>query len=167
MGPAPSSKARWVLISPVSLQGFGELPQHCGQMMIAFFCLALVMCLVRDLVPTKLSIFIPIPMAMAIPFYVGAAVAVDILIGALVKAYWYWTRPLEAPGKASVSLSLMWRDHSQICCALRALKTWSSCTADPMTAERFLCVEAAVTVITSLGAPIKTFCLRYPVHSWD
>ena len=84
-----------------------------------------------------------------------------------MKAYWYWTRPLEAPGKVGIPLSLMMRDRSQICCALRALKAWSSCTADPMTAERFVCVEAAVTVDTSLGAPKKAFCLRYPVCSWD
>ena len=102
----------WIVMSVMTSQGFGELPEHCGQMMIAFFCLALVMCLVRDLVPTKLSIFIPIPMAMAIPFYVGAAVAVDIFIGALVKAYWYWTRPLEAPGKVRPPLSISWCDLS-------------------------------------------------------
>jgi len=83
------------------LQGFGELPQHCGQMMIGFFLLALAMSLLRDLVPIKYSVFIPIPMAMAIPFYVGANVAVDICIGALVKAYWYWTSSDSAPGKAS------------------------------------------------------------------
>ena len=134
-------------------QGFGELPQHCGQMMIAFFCLALVMCLLRDLVPTKLSIFIPIPMAMAIPFYVGAAVAVDILIGALVKAYWYWTRPLEAPGKVSMPLSLMWRDHSQICCEASA-----SCTADPMTVMISVCVSAAVTNNICIGPLVEACC---------
>ena len=81
------------------MQGFGELPQHCAQMMIGFFCLALVMSLLRDLVPTQFSVFIPIPMAMAIPFYVGASVPIDICIGALIKAYWYWTSPLDAPGK--------------------------------------------------------------------
>ena len=75
------------------------LPKHCAEMMIGFFLLALVMSLVRDLVPVKYSVFIPVPMAMAIPFYVGANVAVDICIGALVKAYWYWTSPETAPGK--------------------------------------------------------------------
>ena len=68
-------------------------------MMIGFFCLSLAMSLLRDLVPTRFSVFIPIPMAMAIPFYVGASVAIDICIGALIKAYWYWTSPLDAPGK--------------------------------------------------------------------
>ena len=83
----------------VRTQGFAMLPKHCAEMMIAFFLLALVMSLVRDLVPTKYSVFIPVPMAMAIPFYVGANVALDISIGALVKAYWYWTSPETAPGK--------------------------------------------------------------------
>ena len=85
-------------------QGFAMLPKHCGEMMIGFFLLALVMSLVRDLVPEKYSVFIPVPMAMAIPFYVGANVAVDIFIGAIVKAYWYWTSPETAAGKVRCSI---------------------------------------------------------------
>ena len=81
------------------VQGFSMLPKHCGQMMVGAFLLALAMSLLRDLLPEKWSVFIPVPMAMAIPFYVGASVAVDIAIGAVVKAYWYWTAPKEAAGK--------------------------------------------------------------------
>ena len=88
-------------------QGFAMLPKHCAEMMIGFFLLALVMSLVRDLVPTKYSVFIPVPMAMAIPFYIGASVALDICIGALVKAYWYWTSPESAAGKVRRILSTL------------------------------------------------------------
>ncbi len=63
------------------------MPKHCGQMMIGAFLLALAMSLLHDLLPEKWSVFIPIPMAMAIPFYVGANVALDISTGAVVKAY--------------------------------------------------------------------------------
>jgi branched-subunit amino acid ABC-type transport system permease component len=56
-------------------------------MMIGAFLLALAMSLLHDLLPEKWSVFIPIPMAMAIPFYVGANVALDISTGAVVKAY--------------------------------------------------------------------------------
>ena len=79
------------------------LPKHCGQMMVAFFGLSLIMSLVRDAVPTKWSVFIPVPMAMAIPFYIGANVPLDICVGAVIKAYWYWTSPVEAPGKVTTS----------------------------------------------------------------
>lgn len=81
------------------------LPKHCGQMMVAFFGLSLLMSLVRDLVPTKWSVFIPVPMAMAIPFYIGANVPLDICVGAVIKAYWYWTSPVEAPGKVPAAAS--------------------------------------------------------------
>ena len=82
------------------------LPKHCGQMMIGFLLLALLMSLMRDLVPTRFSVLIPVPMAMAIPFYVGAHVAVSAFIGALVKAYWYWTADEAAPTKVRL---LMWQ----------------------------------------------------------
>lgn len=98
------TKERAHAVSCMHMQGFAMLPKHCAEMMIGFFLLALVMSLVRDLVPVKYSVFIPVPMAMAIPFYVGANVAVDICIGALVKAYWYWTSPETAPGKVRSSL---------------------------------------------------------------
>ena len=104
----------WLNLSAAFMQGFGELPQHCGQMMIGFFCLSLAMSLLRDLVPTRFSVFIPIPMAMAIPFYVGASVAIDICIGALIKAYWYWTSPLDAPGKVGDSGKPLWT-HGEDC----------------------------------------------------
>ena len=90
------------------------LPKHCAEMMIGFFLLALLMSLVRDLVPVKYSVFIPVPMAMAIPFYVGANVAVDICIGALVKAYWYWTSPETAPGKVGGSLKALHRSLQRL-----------------------------------------------------
>ena len=81
------------------LQGFGALPQHCGQLMGGFFAIAILMSLIRDVLPEKWSRFVPIPMAMAIPFYIGANVAIDICIGALVKAYWHWSSPATAEGK--------------------------------------------------------------------
>ena len=76
-----------------------ELPKHCGALMGGFFAAAICMSLIRDLLPEKWARFVPIPMAMAIPFYIGANVAVDICIGALVKAYWHWSSPGTAEGK--------------------------------------------------------------------
>lgn len=87
---------------PPATQGFEELPKHCGALMGGFFAAAICVSLVRDLLPEKWARFLPIPMAMAIPFYIGANVAVDICIGALVKAYWHWTSPATAEGKVRV-----------------------------------------------------------------
>ena len=83
----------------MSLQGIWELPAHCAQLMLGFFLAAIAMSIIRDVLPPKWARFVPIPMAMAIPFYIGANVAIDICIGALVKAYWHWTSPATAEGK--------------------------------------------------------------------
>ena len=53
-----------------------------------FFAAAIVINLIRDLVPKKVSRFIPIPMAMAIPFYIGAYFAVDMFIGTAILFVW-------------------------------------------------------------------------------
>ena len=81
------------------MQGIGQLPNHCAQLMLGFFLVAIAMSIIRDVLPAKWARFVPIPMAMAIPFYIGANVAIDICIGALVKAYWHWTSPASAEGK--------------------------------------------------------------------
>ncbi|BDA49724.1 probable metal-nicotianamine transporter YSL6 [Coccomyxa sp. Obi] len=86
-------------------QGFGELPQHCGVMMAAFFGAAILVNIIRDLLPQRYAVFVPVPMAMAIPFYIGANVAIDICIGALVKAYWHWTSPATAELKVPAAAS--------------------------------------------------------------
>lgn len=87
------------------MQGFNELPQHCGMMMAAFFGAAIVVNLIRDLLPQRYAVFVPVPMAVAIPFYIGANVAIDICIGAVVKAYWHWTSPATAELKVCVLLA--------------------------------------------------------------
>ena len=112
------------------------LPKHCWQMMIGFLLLALLMSLMRDLVPTRFAFVIPVPMAMAIPFYVGAHVTVSALIGALVKAYWHWTAK-EAAYKVRL---LMWQhlhlshflwlnsfsEESRICMPMNATRDWQA-----------------------------------------
>jgi hypothetical protein len=80
-------------------QGFQSLPQHCLQLMIGWFVAAILINVIRDALPSKYSVAVPIPMAMAIPFFIGANVAIDIGIGALVKAYWDWRSPGAADGK--------------------------------------------------------------------
>ncbi|KDP41791.1 hypothetical protein JCGZ_26809 [Jatropha curcas] len=72
----------------LGVQGFSELPKHCLAMCCGFFVAALVINLLKDVTPKKISQFIPIPMALAIPFYIGAYFAVDMFIGTVILYIW-------------------------------------------------------------------------------
>ncbi|KAL1314606.1 hypothetical protein HN51_041421 [Arachis hypogaea] len=72
----------------LGVEGFSELPKHCLAMCGGFFAAAIVINLLRDLVPKKYSQYIPIPMAMAVPFYIGAYFAVDMFIGTVILFVW-------------------------------------------------------------------------------
>lgn len=43
---------------------------------------------IRDLVGNKWARFIPIPMAMAIPFYIGGYFTIDMCVGSLILFLW-------------------------------------------------------------------------------
>ena len=61
----------------VLVQGVSALPKYCTQMCIGFFLVAVVFSVLRDLLPKKYGAYVPIPMAAAIPFYIGAQLAVS------------------------------------------------------------------------------------------
>ena len=44
--------------------------------------------LIRDLVDKKWARFIPVPMAMAIPFYLGSYFAIDMCVGSKILFVW-------------------------------------------------------------------------------
>ncbi|KAK7377605.1 hypothetical protein VNO80_03033 [Phaseolus coccineus] len=72
----------------IGVQGFSELPLYCLEMCGGFFAAALAINLVRDVTPKKFSQYIPIPMAMAVPFYIGAYFAVDMFVGTVILFVW-------------------------------------------------------------------------------
>ncbi|XP_004514626.1 probable metal-nicotianamine transporter YSL6 [Cicer arietinum] len=72
----------------LGVEGFSELPKYCMEMCGGFFAAALAINLVRDVTPKKYSQYIPIPMAMAVPFYIGAYFAVDMFIGTVILFVW-------------------------------------------------------------------------------
>ncbi|KAL3722958.1 hypothetical protein ACJRO7_035193 [Eucalyptus globulus] len=72
----------------LGIQGFSELPKNCLAMCLGFFVAALVINLLRDMTPKKVSQFIPIPMAMAVPFYIGAYFAIDMFVGTVILFIW-------------------------------------------------------------------------------
>ncbi|KAL5171953.1 putative metal-nicotianamine transporter YSL6 [Glycine soja] len=72
----------------LGVQGFSELPKYCLEMCGGFFAAALAINLLRDVTPKKFSQYIPIPMAMAVPFYIGAYFAVDMFVGTVILFVW-------------------------------------------------------------------------------
>ncbi|KAK9925539.1 hypothetical protein M0R45_033861 [Rubus argutus] len=72
----------------LGIEGFSELPKHCLAMCCGFFVAALVINLLRDATPKKISQYIPIPMAMAVPFYIGAYFAIDMFVGTVILYIW-------------------------------------------------------------------------------
>nr|GMD01255.1 probable metal-nicotianamine transporter YSL6 [Ipomoea batatas] len=72
----------------LGIEGFSELPKHCLAICCGFFIAALAINLLRDLTPSKVSQFIPIPMAMAVPFYIGAYFAIDMFVGTVILFVW-------------------------------------------------------------------------------
>ncbi|CAI9766709.1 unnamed protein product [Fraxinus pennsylvanica] len=72
----------------LGVEGFSELPKHCLAICSGFFVAALAINLLRDMTPKKVSQFIPIPMAMAVPFYIGAYFAIDMFVGTVILFVW-------------------------------------------------------------------------------
>jgi OPT family oligopeptide transporter len=85
--PAPNAVV-FRSMAVLGVDGFSSLPENCLTLCYVFFAAAIVINLIRDLVPKKVSRFIPIPMAMAIPFYIGAYFAVDMFVGTVILFVW-------------------------------------------------------------------------------
>ncbi|XP_066347469.1 probable metal-nicotianamine transporter YSL5 [Miscanthus floridulus] len=84
----------------LGIEGFSALPLHCLDICYAAFFLALAISLLKDVTPANMSRFIPIPIAMAAPFYVGAYFGVDMFIGTVILYVWQKLNREEADGYA-------------------------------------------------------------------
>ncbi|KAL6291711.1 hypothetical protein ACE6H2_009221 [Prunus campanulata] len=80
----------------LGVQGFSALPQHCLQLCYGFFAFAVAANLLRDLAPKKIGKWVPLPMAMAVPFLVGAYFAIDMCLGSLAVFVWHKLKNNEA-----------------------------------------------------------------------
>ncbi|XP_077234240.1 putative metal-nicotianamine transporter YSL9 isoform X2 [Tasmannia lanceolata] len=91
--PDGEFKAPYALIyrnmAILGVEGFSALPRHCLQLCYGFFVFAVGANLVRDLSPPKFGRWVPLPMAMAVPFLVGAYFAIDMCVGSLVVFIWH------------------------------------------------------------------------------
>ncbi|CAM8976509.1 unnamed protein product [Rhodiola kirilowii] len=72
----------------IGVEGFSALPKNCLNLCYGFFALAILLNLIKDLIPNKVGKWIPLPMAMAVPFLVGANFAIDMGIGSLIVLVW-------------------------------------------------------------------------------
>lgn len=98
--PDGEYKAPYALIyrnmAILGVEGFSALPRYCLQLCYAFFSFAIVANLLRDLSPKRIGEWVPLPMAMAIPFLVGAYFAIDMCVGSLVVFVWHKMNPRSA-----------------------------------------------------------------------
>ncbi|XP_027333501.1 metal-nicotianamine transporter YSL3 isoform X2 [Abrus precatorius] len=80
----------------LGVEGFSALPHHCLQLCYGFFAFAIAANLVRDLSPKNVGRWIPLPMAMAVPFLVGGYFAIDMCVGSLIVFTWHKLNKNEA-----------------------------------------------------------------------
>ncbi|GJN02193.1 hypothetical protein PR202_ga19517 [Eleusine coracana subsp. coracana] len=90
--PEGTWKAPYALVyrnmAILGVEGFSALPRHCLEMCYVFFGFAVAANVMRDLLPQRYSRWIPLPMAMAVPFLAGASFAIDMCVGSLVVFTW-------------------------------------------------------------------------------
>lgn len=93
-GPYPAPYALMYRgIALLGVEGVGSLPKHCVTLAVSFFVAAIAINLITELLKnfeTKYKIyrFIPSPMCMAIPFYLGSYFAIDMCLGSLIVFLW-------------------------------------------------------------------------------
>ncbi|XWS68499.1 hypothetical protein CRYUN_Cryun04dG0095800 [Craigia yunnanensis] len=80
-------------IALLGVEGISSLPKNCLNLVIGFFIAGFVINLVQELLKRKetrfqIYRFIPSPMCMAIPFYLGGYFAIDMCIGSLILFMW-------------------------------------------------------------------------------
>ncbi|XP_073365620.1 probable metal-nicotianamine transporter YSL6 isoform X1 [Aegilops tauschii subsp. strangulata] len=75
-------------MSIMGVEGCSVLPQHCLAICSFFFFAAIAIKLMQDVTPNSVSKFIPLPMAMGVPFYIGANFAIDMFVGTVILFVW-------------------------------------------------------------------------------
>lgn len=80
----------------LGVEGFSALPDHCLQLCYGFFIFAICINLVKDMLPKKIGKWMPLPMAMGVPFLVGSYFAISMCIGTLIVFVWEKLKPRKA-----------------------------------------------------------------------
>lgn len=72
----------------IGVEGVKTLPHNCLNICYGLFAAAVLINIIRDVLPNRISKYIPIPMAMAIPFYIGGYFAIDMFVGTVIKFFY-------------------------------------------------------------------------------
>uniref|UniRef100_A0A0D9W7B6 Uncharacterized protein n=1 Tax=Leersia perrieri TaxID=77586 RepID=A0A0D9W7B6_9ORYZ len=72
----------------LGVTGLSSLPKYCLTLCYISFAVAFTVNLIKDLVPERVAKYIPIPMAAAIPFYLGPYFAIDMFMGSVILYIW-------------------------------------------------------------------------------
>ncbi|XP_022890051.1 probable metal-nicotianamine transporter YSL5 [Olea europaea var. sylvestris] len=75
-------------MAKLGVEGLSALPTGCLKLCYGFFAASILINLTRDALGKKRSWFIPIPMAMAVPFFLGSQIAIDMCVGSLIIYVW-------------------------------------------------------------------------------
>lgn len=93
--PAPFALA-YRNMALLGVEGFSSLPKHCLLLCYVFFAAAVAINAIRDTAPKKWAKLIPLPMAMAIPFFIGAYFTIAMCLGSLILFIWEKMNKAEA-----------------------------------------------------------------------
>ncbi|XP_010505667.1 PREDICTED: probable metal-nicotianamine transporter YSL5 isoform X1 [Camelina sativa] len=85
--PAPFATV-YRSMAKLGVEGVSSLPRECLVLCYAFFSVAILVNIVKDSLKSKWGRFIPLPMAMAIPFFLGPYFAIDMCVGSLILFIW-------------------------------------------------------------------------------
>ncbi|CAM8927929.1 unnamed protein product [Rhodiola kirilowii] len=80
----------------IGIEGFDTLPRNCLTLAVALFAAAILINFIKDTVGKRWAKYIPLPMAMAIPFYIGPFFAIDMCLGSLILFIWEKTNKAKA-----------------------------------------------------------------------
>ena len=75
-------------MAKLGVEGVASLPRECLVLCYAFFGVAILVNIVKDSLHSNWGRFIPLPMAMAIPFFLGPYFAIDMCVGSLILFIW-------------------------------------------------------------------------------
>ncbi|CAI9094918.1 OLC1v1030749C2 [Oldenlandia corymbosa var. corymbosa] len=90
--PAPFA-AMYRGIALLGVEGLSSLPKHCVNLAVICFCAAVALNVIAEILKHvektyRIYRFIPSPMCMAIPFYLGGYFTIDMCVGSLILFAW-------------------------------------------------------------------------------
>ncbi|CAE5959630.1 unnamed protein product [Arabidopsis arenosa] len=91
--PAPFATV-YRSMAKLGVEGVSALPRDCLVLCYSFFAVAGLINLIKDGLGDRWGRFVPLPMAMAIPFFLGPYFAIDMCVGSLILFVW---ERLDAP----------------------------------------------------------------------